>query len=188
MKDKEYLEALKSFEELDSNQNASAVHEEKIEVYDKDDERRKLTYKIEDNVAEMMNYTSIIEKSKKSFKKAKKDYRKAKKEYDGKSFSALVFDILAFLGVVFTVYFFIKRNQNEGKAIFEICLYIFVAFTVCAFAIALYKHFKIRPYKKKMKSAKELMRNSKIWIDESERGMKDVEDENRSLKKQRKNV
>ena len=191
MKSKEYIEALKNFEELNlSRQSAEeAVTENEresevdIEEYDKDRERRNLTYKIEDNVAELMNYSSIISKSKKSLKWAKKDYAKAKKEYDTKSFGALLFDILTFLGAFFSVYFLVKYWQDKESWIFETLLYVSLIFTAFAFLVAVYKNFKIRPYRKKMKRAKELMQNSKIWIDESERGMKNVEDENRSLKR-----
>ncbi len=191
MKSKEYIEDLKNFEELNFSQKSSVQDEnENVECreYDKDRERRNLTYKIEDNVAELMNYTSIISKSKKSLKWAKKDYVKAKKEYDGKSFGALLFDILTFLGAFFSVYFLIKFLEDRNSLIFEYSLYASLIFTAFAFLVAVYKNFKIRPYKKKMRRARELMRNSKIWIDESSRGIKDVEDENRSLKRQRKRM
>ena len=71
---------------------------------------------------------------------------------------------------------------------FKTVLCVCVAFTVLSFLVAFYKNFKLRPYKKRMKHAKELMRDSKTWIEESERGMRLYEDENKTLAKQKKSM
>ena len=187
MKEKKHLDPLYNFAEIDNTEDRAEV-EGCDTCYDKVSELRRLTYKIEDNTAEMMNYNSIIETSKKSLKSAKKDYEKAKKEYDAKSFGALVFDILTFLCAFFSGYFFVKWLLDKDSVLFETLLYVFLAATALTLLIALYKNYKVRPLRKKMKRAKELMRDSKTWIAESERGMKQYEDENRALKRQRKGI
>lgn len=182
MKEKKRLEALYNFGDLE-NDSCEASEEED---FDKAAELRRLTYKIEDNTAEIMNYNSIIETSKKSLKSAKKDYLKAKKEYDNKSFGALVFDIITFCCAFFTVYFLIKWLGDKNSQLFKALLYISLVATALAFLVALYKSFKVRPFKKRMKKAKGIMRDSKTWIEESERGMRLYEDENRALEKWRR--
>ncbi|MBE6537395.1 MAG: hypothetical protein E7673_05520 [Ruminococcaceae bacterium] len=184
MKEKEHLEALYDFGEAEAADTKIAENGE--EGIDRASELRKMTYKIEDNTAEIMNYNSIIETSKKSLKEAKKDYEKAKKEYDSKSYSALVYDILTFLGAFFSVYFLIKWLGEKESSLFETLFYVSAALTAFALLVCLYKNFKLRPYRKRMKRAKNLIRDSKTWIEASEREMQGVEDENRSLKKQRK--
>lgn len=184
MKEKKHLEALYDFGNFEND----SCEPSEEEAFDKAAELRRLTYKIEDNTAEIMNYNSIIETSKKSHKSAKKDYLKAKKEYDSKSFGALVFDIITFCCAFFTVYFLIKWLGDKNSQMFKALLYISLAATVLAFLIACYKNFKVRPLKKRMKKAKEIMRDSKTWIEESERGMRLYEDENRALKKQQKGI
>ena len=187
MKEKKRLEALYDFAEVDE-QSTDAEEEDGTAVSDKADEIRKLTYRIEDNTAEIMNYNSIIETSKKSMKEAKKEYSKAKKEYDNKSFGALVSDILVFVGLFFTVYFLIKWLGDKERAVFEIFLYVSIGFTLFALPGAVYKNYKLCPYKKRMKRAKDLIRDSKTWIEESERGMRLFEEETRNLKKQKKDM
>lgn len=187
MKEKKRLEALYDFAEVDE-QSTDTEEEDGTAVSDKADEIRKLTYRIEDNTAEIMNYNSIIETSKKSMKEAKKEYSKAKKEYDNKSFGALVSDILVFVGLFFTVYFLIKWLGDKERAVFEIFLYVSIGFTLFALPGAVYKNYKLCPYKKRMKRAKDLIRDSKTWIEESERGMRLFEEETRNLKKQKKDM
>ena len=48
---------------------------------------REVTYKLEDNTAEIMTYDSIVKNSKHSLRGAKKDYDLAKREYNKKSYS-----------------------------------------------------------------------------------------------------
>ena len=187
MKEKKRLEALYDFAEVDE-QSTDTEEEDGTAVSDKADEIRKLTYRIEDNTAEIMNYNSIIETSKKSMKEAKKEYSKAKKEYDSKSFSALVYDILTFVGAFFSLYFLVKWLGDKESQAFEILIYVALAITAWFFLVAFYKNFKLRPLKKKMKHAKELMRDSKTWIEASERGIESIEQENRELKRQKNNL
>ncbi len=199
MKEKKHLDALYSFEDeeiVEKTVTLEAIDgetdgEEPIQItetYTKPSELRQITYKIEDNSAQMLNYNSIIESSKKTLKEAKKDYAAAKKEYDSKSFGALVYDILTFLGIFFSVYFLVKWLGERESETYEILLYVSLIATACFLFVAFCKNLKLKPLKQKMKHAKDLMRNSKTWIEESEREMKIVEQENSSLKRQRKNM
>lgn len=186
MKEKNRLESLYNFK--DTKDESSANTDSPSGESERAQQLRKMTYRIEDSTAEIMNYNSIIETSKKSYKTAKKDYAKAKKKYDSKSFGALLFDIITFLGAFFSVYFLIKWYGEKDSAMFKNLLYISLAVTAAAFLVAVYKNLKVRPYRKKMKSAKDLMRDSKTWIETSEDGMKKAEEENRSLRAQKKNM
>ena len=187
MKEKKRLSALYDFGEAEKTLDGSSDSNSEAS-YDRADELRRLTYKIEDNTAEMMNYNSIIETSKKSLKEAKKEYTAAKKEYDSKSFGALVADVLVFIGAFFSVYFLVKWLSDKDSSLFKAFLYVSLVFTAATLLYAFYKNFKIRAYRRRMKRAKELMRDSKIWISESERGMRLYEDETRALKKQKKSM
>lgn len=199
MKKRKHLDALYHFEDEEiveekvtvENSEASQAGEESREItetYTKPSERRRLAYKMEDNAAEIMNYNAIIESSKKTLKSAKKDYLKAKKEYDSKSFGAFIYKIIMFLGAVFSVYFLVKWYGDKESSVMKISLYLSLGITAVFLIISLYQSYKLRPLKKKMKRAKELVRDSKTWIDESARGMKLVENENNSLKRQKKNM
>ena len=93
-----------------------------------------------------------------------------------------------FLGAVFSVYFLVKWYGDKESSVMKISLYLSLGITAVFLLISLYQSYKLRPLKKKMKRAKELVRDSKTWIDESARGMKLVENENNSLKRQNKNM
>jgi len=176
------------FTEENASDGESSCEQKIVHTYTKPSELRTLTYKIEDNTAEMMNYNAIIESSKKTLKSAKKDYAKAKKEYDSKSFGALIYKIITFLGAFFSVYFLVKWYGDKESSVMKISLYSSLGITALFLLISLYQSYKLRPLKKKMKRAKDLVRDSKTWIDESERGMRLVENENDSLKRQKKNM
>ena len=165
-------------------EEAAARDEEPI--FDKNAAIRRLKSEIDDNDAEIMRYNAIIEKSKKSIRDSKKEYTKAKKEYDNRSFDALVADIITFLSAFFTVYFLIKWTSDRGSEVFRALFLVTLVFTAVMLPFAVLKNYKVRPYKKAMRRTRDVIRDSKTWIEESEREIRILKEERRELKKQQK--
>ena len=147
------------------------------------DRARKVRTKIEDNSAEIANYGSIVSTSKKTYKSAKHDYNKAKREYDKKSFPLLCWMIALLCFAAAAVYaYYLRRAATENLYLYDIAigaLGVGAAFSALKAAII---NRKVKPIKKKMLKARELMSDSKLWIEESESGALAVKAQTRSLK------
>ena len=144
---------------------------------------REVTYKLEDNTAEIMTYDSIVKNSKHSYKGAKKDYESAKREYDKKSYPSFLWYVITVVFAIADAFLYVQKTSQPEKAeMFNVLLIVSLAFTAYAFLSAFVKGLKVKPIKKRMREAKEMMSNSEIWIKESTQGIKTVEKENRGLK------
>ena len=155
-----------------------------------EDERvRRVNIRIEDNTAGLANYSSIVETSKKTYKSAKHDYNKAKREYDKKSFPLLVWTIafLCFAAAAIYVYY-MRLGAAENLFLYDIATGALGIGALYSAARALIINRKVKPLRRKMRHARELMRDSEIWISESERGAALVKDENRGLRDEKRDL
>ena len=164
----------------------SAISLESKRLKSEDDRVKGVNVRIEDNIAEIINYNSIVTTSKKTLKSAKHDYQSAKRKYDKKSFPLWVHSIITVCLLAIAGYVWYLRAP-EGKFVF---LYdVLIGGILVVAAIELFRSLlisrKLKPLRVQMKRAKQLMLDSKTWIEESEKGAKTVDEENKSLKEQK---
>ena len=160
----------------------SVLSQESGKLKSEDDRLRGVTVKMEDNTAEIINYNAIVDSSKKTLKSAKHDYNKAKREYDKKSFPLWVHSIFTVCLLAIAGYlYYIRKPDSAYVLLFDILLGASLVLAFIELIRALLINRKVKPLRRKMKNAKQLMIDSKTWISESERGAKLVEGENRGL-------
>lgn len=154
-----------------------------------DERAMQVRVRIEDNTAELLNYDSIVSTSKKTYKNAKQDYNKTKREYDKKSFPLLCFMIAMISFAVAAIYVYhLRSSVSENTALYDIAVgALGIAATYSALRAAFLGR-KVKPLKKKMRHLRDLMRDSKTWISESESGALVVKEENRELVETRRDM
>ena len=177
MRDKLKKEILSDLYCLRAGMSMISIESERLNSGERD--LKDVKYKIEDNTAEIMTYDSIVKNSKHSLRDAKKDYELAKREYNKKSYPSFFWSLITVALMVIDVFLYFEKAKSE---LYGVLLIVSLAATAFAFLNAFIKGLKIRPIKKRMKKAKEMMNNSEIWIRESSIGIKTVEKENRGLK------
>ena len=150
---------------------------------------RSVRTRIEDNTAELANYDSIVATSKKTYKSAKHDYNKAKRQYDKKSFPLLCWTVaMVCLAAAALYVYYIRTSVTENTYLYDIALGALGIGAVFSALKAALLGIKVRPLKKQMRKARELMLDSKTWIEESESGAVIVKEENRELKEVRRDL
>ncbi len=164
----------------------SAISLESERLKSEDDRVKGVTVKMEDNVAEIINYNSIVNTSKKTLKSAKHEYESAKRKYDKKSFPLWVHSIVTVCFLAISGYLYSIREPEAKLVIFfDILIGAVLVLALIELLRSLLIRRKLKPLRVQMKKAKQLMLDSKTWIEESERGAKNFEDYNRSLKEQK---
>lgn len=145
--------------------------------------------RIEDNTAELVNYSSIVSTSKKTYKSAKHDYNKAKREYDKKSFPLLCWTIafLCFAAAALYIYY-LRTSASENIFLYDVGLGALGVGALFSLLKAALINIRVKPLRKKMRNARELMLDAKTWIEESASGAILVKDENRELKETKKDL
>ena len=167
----------------------SLISLEKDRLKGDDDRMRSVQANIEDNTASIINYNSIVSTSKKTLKTAKNDYSKAKREYDKKSYPLWVNSIITVCLVALIGYLcYIRDGGSRYIVIYD---YVIIGLSVIASLYllkSLFISFRLRKLRRRIKHDKELMRDSRVWISESERGAHDVEQINRVLSEKRRDA
>ena len=164
----------------------SALSLESERVKGEDNRIKGVTVKMEDNVAEIINYNSIVNTSKKTYKSAKHEYESTKRKYDKKSFPLWLHSIVTACLLAVAIYLYSTRNPDARFVFFlDILIGAVLVFALIELVRVLLIKRKLKPLRVQMKNAKQLMLDSKTWIEESKKNAKEVEESNRELKEQK---
>lgn len=164
----------------------SAISSESERLKNADDRIKHVNIEMEDNIAGIVNYNSIVHTSKKTLKSAKHEYQNAKRKYDKKSVPFMIHSAITVCLLVLAGYLNHLR-MSEAKLVFlyNVLLGAVLLFAVVELGRSVFIGIRLKPLRKQMKKAKQLMLDSKTWIEESKKGIKNVDEQNISLKGQK---